>query len=165
MIRAASLKDNSNLLKYMPKMVEDTPFEETAEAFGIEKETYETIKMFDMCVRNIFKQQENAGDYLRLIIENFEGMLEGDDTKHLKSFYLIIPALSLSYVDHILKGKEIINSKNKNIGGFISDDGFCLGIAYLLKILKQTDKFARLNWFDSMLDKLEHDHVEITIRE
>ena len=48
-------------------------------------------------------------------------------------------------------------SKNKNIGGFISDDGFPLGVAYLLKILQQSDKFSGLNWFKSMFAKLATD--------
>ena len=77
--------------------------------------------------------------------------------KHLKLFYLIVPPLSLSYIEHVQKGNEKILSKNKNLGGFISDDGFPLGVAYLLKILQQTDKFAGLNWFDSMLKKLHKD--------
>ena len=45
----------------------------------------------------------------------------------------------------------------KNVDGFISDDGFPLGLAYMLKILGQTEKFASLNWFQSMLIKLEND--------
>ena len=165
MIRSASLKDNSNLVKYMPKIVSETKFEDIAEELGIQAETFETIKMFDMCIRNIFKQHEDASDYLRMIVQNFDGMLEGDDTKHLKLFYMMIPPLTLSYIDHLTKGKEKLNSKNKNIGGFISDDGFPLGLAYLLKILNQTEKFASLNWFDSMIAKLERDKVAAEHRE
>jgi WASH complex subunit 7 len=165
MIRSASLKDNSNLVKYMPKLVSETKFEDIAEELGIQAETFETIKMFDMCVRNIFKQHEDASDYLRMIVQNFDGMLEGDDTKHLKLFYMMIPPLTLSYIDHLSKGKEKLNSKNKNIGGFISDDGFPLGLAYLLKILNQTEKFAGLNWFESMIAKLERDKVAAEHRE
>ena len=89
-----------------------------------------------------------------MIVKNFGDITEGENVKHLKLFYLIIPPLCLSYIDHLQKGKEIIVSKNKNVGGFISDDGFALGIAYLLKILNQTDKFAGLNWFESMITKM-----------
>lgn len=56
-------------------------------------------------------------------------------------------------------------SKNKNVGGFISDDGFPLGIAYLLKILNQSEKFAGLNWFNSMIHKLDKDHESAQRRE
>jgi WASH complex subunit 7 len=110
-----------------------------------------------MCIKHLFKQSDDAGDYLRMIVRNFDGLLNQENTKHLKLFYLTIPALSISYIEHIQKGQEKINSKMKNVDGFISDDGFPLGLAYMLKILGQTDKFASLNWFDSVLQKLEHD--------
>jgi len=47
----------------------------------------------------------------------------------------------MCYVEFTQRGKEKISSKNKNVGGFISDDGFPLGLAYLLKILGLTEKF------------------------
>ena len=77
----------------------------------------------------------------------------------------MIPPLTLSFIDHIQKGNEKITSKNNNVGGFISDDGFALGLAYLLKIMGQSDKFANLNWFQSMLNKLENDYNQADIRE
>jgi hypothetical protein len=40
-----------------------------------------------------------------------------------------------------------------------------LGIAYLLKILNQTDKFESINWFDSMIDKLDRDQISAVQRE
>jgi len=92
-------------------------------------------------------------------------MFDQESTKHLKLFYLMVPPLTLSYIDHLNKGKEKLTSKNKNVGGFISDDGFPLGVAYLLKILNQTEKFASLNWFDSMLAKLKKDQHAAEDRE
>jgi WASH complex subunit 7 len=157
MIRSASLKDNSNLVKYIPEIVEKIKFQDVAEELGIYGETLEALKVFDMCIKNLFKQSDDAGDYLRMIVRNFDGITAQENTKHLKLFYLTIPALSISYIEHIQKGQEKIQSKMKNVDGFISDDGFPLGLAYMLKILGQTEKFASLNWFDSMLQKLETD--------
>ena len=165
MIRSASLKDNSNLVKYMPQIVEKIKFEDVAEELGISGETFESFKILDMCIRNLFKQKEDAGDYLRMIVRNYDGLTEQENTKHLKLFYLIIPPLTLNYIDHVQKGKEKIQSKNKNTGGFISDDGFALGVAYLLKVLGQVDKFSSLNWFESMEKKLEFDMVQADLRE
>lgn len=164
MIRSASLKDNAALLKYIPEIVNSIKFEDVARDLDIQGETIESIKLFDMCIKNLFKQADDAGDYLRMIVENFEGITDQENTKHLKLFYLIVPPLTMSYVDHVQKGKERISSKNKNVGGFISDDGFPLGVAYLLKILDQTNKFATLNWFDSMLEKLKNDLKDIQER-
>jgi len=59
------------------------------------------MKLFDMCIKNLFKQADEAGDYLRLIVQNFEGLSKQDNTKHLKLFYLLIPPLTLSYIDHL----------------------------------------------------------------
>lgn len=164
MIRSASLKDNANFMKYIPEIVQKIKFEDVASDLDFQGETIESIKVFDMCIKNLFKQADDAGDYLRMIVENFNGITEQENTKHLKLFYLIVPPLTMSYVDHIQRGKERIQSKNKNVGGFISDDGFPLGVAYLLKILDQSNKFQQLNWFESMLNKLKSDLKDISDR-
>jgi len=157
MIRSASLKDNSNVMKYIPQILENIKFEDVAQELGITGETIESVKVFDLCIKNLFKQADDASDYLRMLVRNLDGLMEGENVKHLKLFYLIIPPLTLSHVEHVQKGKEILQSKSKNVGGFISDDGFALGIAYLLKVLNQSEKFASLNWFDSILTKLKMD--------
>ena len=55
MIRSASLKDNANVVKYMPDLVFKIQFEPIANELGIRGETYEAVKLFDMCVKNLFK--------------------------------------------------------------------------------------------------------------
>ena len=55
MIRSASLKDNANLVKYIPQFVEDLKFENVANELGIREETLEAVKLFDMCIKNLFK--------------------------------------------------------------------------------------------------------------
>jgi WASH complex subunit 7 len=161
MIRSASLKDNANLIKYLPSFIEEIRFEDVATELGVQGETMQALKVLDMCIRNLFKQADEAGDYLRMIVRNFDGMLEQEEVKHLKVFYLIVPALTLSQIEHIQKGNERIMSKNKNVGGFISDDGFSVGVTYLLKILKQSGKFGGLNWFDAIFAKLRRDNERV----
>lgn len=48
-------------------------------------------------------------------------------------------------------------TKRNNSNAFISDDGFALGIVFMLKILGVTDEFNSLNWFDSIELKLKAD--------
>lgn len=55
MIRSASLKDNANLVKYLPEIVSKIEFEPIANELGVRGECYESVKMFDMCIKNLFK--------------------------------------------------------------------------------------------------------------
>ena len=156
MIRNASLKDNSNLIKFIPKIIEDIKFEDLSNELGIKGETYEACKMFDTSVRHLFQQEEDATDYLRILVKNFEGVFEGENCAHLKLFHFIIPSLSLNFIEHVIRGKDRIFKRN-NKDAFISDDGFALGIAYLLKILSQQLGFESLNWFTHMQEKFARD--------
>lgn len=67
------------------------------------------------------------------------------ENKHLKHFYLIVPALSINYIEYVARGKEQINKKLSS-KAFIYDDGFVLGVAYFITLLKQTDHFKTLHW-------------------
>ena len=50
MIKNASLKDNQNLLKYLPPLLETFAFETVANDLAIGGETLEAVKMFDAAV-------------------------------------------------------------------------------------------------------------------
>lgn len=163
MIRNASLKDNSNLIKFIPKIIDEIRFEDVAGELGLKGETLESCKMFDMAVRLLFKQAQDATDFLRILVKNFEGVFEGAECAHLKLFHILIPTVTLNFVDHVMRGKDKIFKKN-NKDAFISDDGFALGIAYLLKILDQIEQFNALNWFQHMKEKFDRDIKTLTQR-
>ena len=112
--------------------------------------------MFDTSVRHLFQQEEEATDYLRILVKNFDGVFESENCAHLKLFHFIIPSLSLNFIEHVIRGKDRIFKRN-NKDAFISDDGFALGIAYLLKILNQEHGFESLNWFTHMQEKFARD--------
>jgi hypothetical protein len=101
MIRNASLKDNSNLIKFIPKIMDDIRFEDVIAELGIKGEVLEACKVFDMCIRLLFKQATDASDYLRILVKNFEGVFDNEECAHLKLFYLILPATTLNYIEHV----------------------------------------------------------------
>lgn len=138
------------MLKFIPNFLTDYTFEDVAYDLNIGGEVLDSVKMFDESVRLMQKQGTDANDYLRTIVKNNEGFADADDKyQPLKNFYTMVPALSISYIDHITRGREKLQKRN-NTEGFISDDGFALGIVYLLRILGVQDEFNGLNWFDSV---------------
>merc|ERR1712003_522062 len=59
-----------------------------------------------------------------------------------------------------MNGKEKINKKNK-IGATFTDDGFSMGIAYILKLLDQYSAFDSLHWFQSVNAKFSSEEKAV----
>lgn len=78
LIKNASLKDNQNLLKFIPNFLSDYKFEDVAYDLNIGGEVLEAVKMFDESVRLMQKQGSDANDYLRTIVKNNEGFADED---------------------------------------------------------------------------------------
>jgi WASH complex subunit 7 len=55
MIRSASLKDNANFMKYIPEIIKQIKIDDVAADLDFTGETTESIKVFDMCIKNLFK--------------------------------------------------------------------------------------------------------------
>lgn len=63
--------------------------------------------MFDVSVSLMHKQGTDANDYLRNMIKTNDGIADKDErTLPLKNFYALVPAISLSHIDHVVKGRD-----------------------------------------------------------
>lgn len=60
--------------------------------------------------------------------------------KHLDYFYILLPSVTINFVEYILMAKERL-SKNNPHEAFFFDDGFILGMSYFLKLTEQFETF------------------------
>ena len=82
----------------------------------------------------------------------------------LALFYIIIPSLIINHTARLRMAKdqmEKMRGRSARKEAYFTDDGFALGLAYLLAILKQNAAFDSLHWFHSMTAKLKKDAVEL----
>jgi len=76
-------------------------------------------------------------------------IVNNPENKHLKLFYLILPPLTINYVESVMMAKEKLGKRNTK-DTYISDDGFSLGLVYFLKLLNQNEDFGSLHWRDEV---------------
>lgn len=64
--------------------------------------------------------------YPQLLVDVFAPALQDKKNSHLKNFYLIIPPMTINFVESSLAAKDNMNKKNKSRAAF-TDDGFAMG--------------------------------------
>eukprot|EP01047_Picozoa_sp_COSAG01_P040715 COSAG01_NODE_3445_length_6086_cov_363.571071_3_plen_1069_part_00 len=149
-IRSGGLRYCSNATAFIPDLGTDPAFEEQATDAELPSETVASCKVLDDVVKNLQQQSAEGSDYFHVMVDAF-AELSDKSNEHLKNFFVIIPPLMLRYVDHMLQERDRMSKKRKS--GCFTDDGFAIGLAYILSVLKLTDRFDSLHWFDSLTDE------------
>lgn len=109
--------------------------------------------LFEIC--NDLRQKFAEGsDYFKILEDVFTREMQKPEHEHLQFFHMIVPPLTLSYVESMLSAKDrMVRTKNQE--GMFCDDGFSLGMAFILKILDQNDLFDGMHWFESVTKKYD----------
>lgn len=99
--------------------------------------------------------------FQQLLVNTFAPFFRDPKNSHLKNFYIIVPALTINFIEHILIAKDRLNKKNKE-GTVFTDDGFPMGLIYILKLLDQITDFSSLNWYNSIKMKVGAERERIS---
>ena len=73
----------------------------------------------------------------------------------------MIPPLTINYIEHIVACKERINKKKKDAGTVFTDDGFAMGVAYILRLLEQWSAFDTLHWFQAVKERYMRERASV----
>lgn len=103
---------------------------------------------------------EEATEYFKLLVQVFAPVLRNSQNMHLRNFYIIIPPLTINFVEHSLMCKEKLNKKNRE-GAAFTDDGFAMGLAYIVELLEQSKSLNSIHWFHSVRFKYTQDQKKI----
>ncbi len=94
------------------------------------------------CLKNggVARSGATGADYFGALVAVFQREATGAGHAHLAAFHALVPALTLAAVEAALLSKEALARQRRGgpapkEAGF-TDDGFALGLAYLLKVPK-----------------------------
>ena len=162
MIRSGGLHCTSNAIRFIPDLEDIFSFKELGEESQLPQETLDSCKQLDAVIDNLTTNFAEGTDYFKLLVDVFVDEVRSQKNRHMHHFYVIIPALTLNFVEHLINAKDKMNKKNKN-GAAFTDDGFAMGIAYILKLLDQYSAFDSLHWFQSVREKQGKDFDKLKV--
>ncbi|KAL5013534.1 hypothetical protein ScPMuIL_007804 [Solemya velum] len=158
MIRSGGLHCCSNAIRFIPDLEDIATFEDLCKEENLSKECQEASQKLDSVIENLAKNFAEGSDYFKMLVEVFSQEFRNQKNMHLRNFFVILPPLTVNFVEHSISCKEKMSRKNK-VGAAFTDDGFAMGLAYILKLLDQYQEFDSLHWFQSVRDKYQVEKV------
>ena len=101
-------------------------------------------------IENIESNFSGGVDYFDLLVRAFQDLILTEDQDYMKNFYVILPACMLNSAETIRQAKFRMNKIHRGMSAYFADDGFTLGVAFMLAVLKQRADFDSLHWFKTV---------------
>uniref|UniRef100_A0A914LG48 Uncharacterized protein n=6 Tax=Meloidogyne TaxID=189290 RepID=A0A914LG48_MELIC len=130
-------------------------------------------KLCDKISSNITGYLTSNNDSIELLTSMFAKEFRGNNKfAHLRDFFILIPTLMIVQIEYISKCRARLSNKKMSLnedlavaGSFneqfiFVEDGFSIGIAYVLTLLNQQFFFNSLNWFDSVFNKIHSEVIK-----
>ncbi|CAL4067501.1 unnamed protein product, partial [Meganyctiphanes norvegica] len=149
LVRSGGLHCASNAAAFIPDLQDVFEFGSTAEELHVSEQTKQAANNLDAVITNLTRSFMQDTDYFKLLVEVFSSPMREAKNSHLRNFYLIVPPLTFNFIEHSIAAKDNINKKNNKSAAF-TDDGFAMGVAYLLKVLDQNSAFDSLHWWSGV---------------
>ena len=118
-------------------------------------------KIFCETINNLKQIGKNTINYLEILVSSFGDSVSSKKIPEIELFSFLIPPITYTFIDNAINARDNLMKKNKTEeGSYFSDDGFMVGICYLLRIFSCDKKFESLNWFPSVISDYKTQHAK-----
>ena len=117
-------------------------------------------QIFCDTINSLKQTGENELNYLEVLVTAFAGSLSPEKIPDIDLFAFLLPPLTLTFIDTALNAKSNLEKNKKNEETqYFSDDGFMIGVCYLLKLFCADKKFESLSWFPSVIEEYKKQQI------
>ncbi len=127
MIRSGGLYYTSSAIRFVPDLATIPAFSELAGQAHLPDTTVDAARNVDGAISALARNFAEGTEYFKMLVNVFTPEFRDNRNAHLKNFYIIVPPLTLNFVQHVLKTKDKLFKKGATDPAF-SDDGFAIGI-------------------------------------
>ncbi|XP_075974333.1 strumpellin and WASH-interacting protein [Anticarsia gemmatalis] len=160
MIRSGGRHCCSDATMFLPNLENVLTFKSVSEENELGPRSLECSENLDHNINDLVTNFIQGTEYFKLLVDVFAPVFRNPKHIHLKNFYIIVPPLTLNFVEHMILSKDKMSKKNK-VGAAFTDDGFAMGVAYILKLLDQDSNFEALHWFDSVWKHISDERKQL----
>eukprot|EP01100_Stratorugosa_tubuloviscum_P013891 TRINITY_DN7156_c0_g1_i1.p1 TRINITY_DN7156_c0_g1~~TRINITY_DN7156_c0_g1_i1.p1 ORF type:complete len:1131 (+),score=465.04 TRINITY_DN7156_c0_g1_i1:117-3509(+) len=162
LIRSGGLQFTATSVRFIPDIQEVPKFAKMLEDEQLPIETKLAAENLDNAIDSQLRNYAEGTEYFKMLVMVFENEFQSTQNGHLKNFYAILPPLFVNFIEFVMIEKDKLTKKGKDHGMF-TDDGFAIGLAFILKVLDQYREFDALHWFDSVTHFFESKQQKVVV--
>ena len=113
MVRSGGLHYTSNAIKFIPDLQNVPNFDESVATEQLPMSTQNAAKNLDKAIGGLCKNFAEGTDYFKMLVAAFAPEFRNENNGHLKNFHMIIPALTINFVNYLLSTKDKVFTSRK----------------------------------------------------
>ena len=157
LLTSYNINDFQNLIQQISLQIENDPVNPNSQispnmVTNTQNSLIDSNKIFCDTISSLKQTGENELNYLEVLVNAFAGSLSPEKMPDIDLFAFLLPALTMTYSDTAINARDNLEKKKEpDENSYFSDDGFMMGICYLLKVFSADKKFQSLSWFPSVI--------------
>ncbi|CAK9019640.1 unnamed protein product [Durusdinium trenchii] len=151
MVRTAGMRSMANALEYLEVTGEE--LFTAAEEAQLVTSSMEAAQLAEQGRRSVRRCFEASTDHLNLLAEVFVKALSNQTSqaRSTQLFHLLVPCLCCAFLDALLNGQAVLAKRATATTGvrgeaLLADDGFSVGVAFVLRVFALERSFQSLHW-------------------
>ena len=165
LLTSYNINDFNNLIHQISLQVESDPVNSNSHVSpnmltNTQDSLNDSNQIFCDTINSLKQTGENELNYLEVLVTAFGGSLSPEKIPDIDLFAFLLPPLILTFIDTAIKSRDNLAKKNKTEESYFSDDGFMMGVCYLLKLFGADKKFESLSWFPSVIEEYKKKQIQ-----